>query len=365
MNILFSGEPAIETRIFGMQAFYTNLQHGNRGVYVSSLPPRMVIDDFMEHGFEIDRSKVDFIDCYSALSGQESDAEFVVRNPNDIDEVYSTLAKAVKARNGERLSIAVDSVSTLIDYCGEMKVLKRLDDFMQLVKNSSSVGIYGLTEWAYPQDVIKGIHDDMDAVIVLRGIEERVIYGQYFSILKLNWREETERRSVLFKVIKPGGVRAFVPKVLVTGPFHAGKTTFVHALSTRAVSVERLGTTVALDHGHIDRNGIAADIFGTPGQDRFDPILTQLGGSSLGVILVVDSTDPQTFSRAKTMIQKTRTFGLPYVVAANKQDVKNALKPEEVRKKMELPQDIPILPCVATKNKGVAESFETLLDRIL
>ena len=77
----------------------------------------------------------------------------------------------------------------------------------------------------------------------------------------------------MFKIVKPGGIKAFIPKVLVTGPFNAGKSTFVRALSTRSVSVDRMGTTIALDHGHIEYGDVTADIFGTPGQARFDPIL--------------------------------------------------------------------------------------------
>ena len=74
--------------------------------------------------------------------------------------------------------------------------------------------------------------------------------------------------------IKPGGFRGYIPKILVTGPFHAGKTTMVHSLSMRAVSVQRMGTTVALDFGHVDYKGFSLDLFGTIGQPRFDPILT-------------------------------------------------------------------------------------------
>ena len=34
-----------------------------------------------------------------------------------------------------------------------------------------------------------------------------------------------------------------------------------------------MGTTIAMDHGYLDYKGFAADVYGTPGQEKFDPIL--------------------------------------------------------------------------------------------
>jgi len=180
-------------------------------------------------------------------------------------------------------------------------------------------------------------------------------------LLKVDWTK-VESRSVLFKLAKPGGIRAYIPKILVTGPYNAGKSTFVHAVSSKAISVDRLGTTVALDYGHVEYKGFSIDVFGTPGQERFDPILKVLGGEALGVILVVDSTKPETFTRAKELLEKTTKFGLPYVIAANKQDLPNALSPEEIRKRLNLPKDIPIIPTVANKGIGVYEVLDALID---
>src|SRR5207237_8045561 len=78
-------------------------------------------------------------------------------------------------------------------------------------------------------------------------------------------------------------------KVVVTGPFAAGKTTFVASLSEiEVVSTEKAVTddtrqtkaltTVSMDSGKItfgdtgddDGEAIALYLFGTPGQERFD-----------------------------------------------------------------------------------------------
>ena len=168
----------------------------------------------------------------------------------------------------------------------------------------------------------------------------------YFTVPKIKDKKPI-KKGVPFKIAVPGGVRVYIPKILITGPYNAGKTSFIHSASTRAVSVDRLGTTIALDHGHVDHAGFAVDLFGTPGQERFDPILKLLGGEALGVILVIDSTNQGGFSRAKEMLEKTRTQGLPTVVVANKTNLKGSLSVNEIRKKMKLPKDIPMVPVVA------------------
>ncbi|MHC1582770.1 MAG: ATPase, T2SS/T4P/T4SS family [Candidatus Syntropharchaeia archaeon] len=87
----------------------------------------------------------------------------------------------------------------------------------------------------------------------------------------------------------------------------------------------------------------SADLFGTPGQERFDLLLEPLGRESVGAFIVVDSTQPETFVRAKEMIRKCHVEGLPKVIVANKQNMDGALSPEEIREKMKLPDEISLM----------------------
>lgn len=225
--------------------------------------------------------------------------------------------------------------------------------------------IYHFTAWPYPSEVLERIKEELfNAVIEIGGIRERVIFGQYFAVVKADWTRATGK-TVLFKVVRPGGVRLYIPKILVTGPFNAGKSSFVRALSTKSVSVDRNNTTVALDYGHVDHKGMSADIFGTPGQERFDPILRMLSSEAMGIFLVLDSTRPRDFERAKKMLEMARSYGLPYIIIANKQDLDGALSPDEIRRRFNVPDDVPIVPTIATEKKGVFEAFELLVERIM
>ncbi len=224
--------------------------------------------------------------------------------------------------------------------------------------------VYNFTAWPYSEETLNEIKGNLfNAVISIGGIAERVIFGQYFGILKSDWAEEI-KKSMLFRVLRPGGIKLYIPKIVVTGPFDSGKSTFVHALSTRAVSVDRLGTTVALDHGHIDYKGFSADIFGTPGQERFDPIIKLLSGEAMGVFLIVDSTNPTDFVRAKQMLEITKTYGLPYVIIANKQDLPGAASLREVQRAVAPDAAGAALPCVGTKVSSVRQVLARLIEEV-
>ena len=97
------------------------------------------------------------------------------------------------------------------------------------------------------------------------------------------------------------GGNAQAVKIVVTGPFAAGKTTLIRTISEITVlSTEKditddtrsrkAETTVAMDFGRItiDRD-LVLYLFGTPGQDRFDFMWEILGEGMLGYVVLVDA----------------------------------------------------------------------------
>ncbi len=365
-SLLYYVFPGVEGEVFGIQTLYTNLQEGNNTVYVTfNSPPRVVRQTFKEFGWDLNEYNQNFaiVDAYSMLLGELSNEKYVVQNPDKIESIDTTIAEAMKDLRGGL--IVFGSLSTLLDLCGEKKALDFVEKWNKNNLVHGNVVVYCFTAWPYSGEILKTIRERLfDTVVTVSGIAERIIFGQYYGVSKASWTEP-KRRNMLFRVIRPGGIRAYIPKVLVTGPYNSGKSSFIHALSTRSVSVDRLGTTIAMDHGHIEHKGFSVDIFGTPGQERFNPILKMLGGEAMGVFLIIDSTNPAEFPRAKEMLALSMTHGLPYIVVANKQDLPGALKPEEIRERMKIPDNIPIVPAVVTKKIGVVGAFETLLDRIL
>lgn len=365
-SLVYYIHPGVEGNVFGMQTLYHNLAKGSKCVFIaSSSDPLMIKDTFKEFGWNLDvhNENLIVVDAYSGLVGATSNEKYVVEDPESIDSLNGTIEKVIEELD-ENATVMFESLSTIMDLCGEKETIDAVKNWNMHGMLYEHVLIYNFTAWPYEPETLDLIkHELFDAVITVGGIAERVIFGQYFGVLKAEW-SDIELKSMLFRVLRPGGIRIYIPKIVVTGPYNAGKSTFVHALSTRAVSVDRIGTTVALDHGHVDHKGFSADIFGTPGQERFDPIIKMLSGEAMGIFLVVDSTNTKDFVRAKQMLEITKAYGLPLVVIANKQDQSGALKPEDIRSHFTIPESVQILPAIADKGVGVFEAFEALVDKI-
>src|SRR5512136_2526843 len=150
-------------------------------------------------------------------------------------------------------------------------------------------------------------------------------------------------------------------KRVVTGPFNSGKTAFIRSISEiEVVSTERKisletervkeTTTVAMDFGRITvDNDLVLHLFGTPGQKRFDFMWEILSEGTLGLIILVDSTRPETFRETARIIDFFVSYrNSPYVVVANKQDAENAWSPDELRLALRLPEEVKVLSCVST-----------------
>ncbi len=167
-------------------------------------------------------------------------------------------------------------------------------------------------------------------------------------------------------------------KMVVTGPFNAGKTAFIRSVSEidvvateRKISSEaekvKETTTVAMDFGRITvDDDLVLYLFGTPGQKRFDFMWEILSEGMLGFIVMVDSTRPETFREARGILQTFRAYApTPYVVAANKQDMPDAWDLEDMRVALRLDPKVKFMPCVAQKKDSVKSVLLELLYSIL
>ncbi|MEE8167659.1 MAG: ATPase domain-containing protein [Candidatus Hydrothermarchaeales archaeon] len=364
-SICYYTQPGVAGEVFGMQTLISHLEQGGKGLFITTtIEPSMVREEFMDYGWDIERygDRFAILDAFSGLMGIQSDERYVVDDPGDIQNLNDTISRAID--DFEHGGVVHGSLSQIVDLCGE-NIDEYLKEWNKNIMLNDSIGIYNFTAWPYPEEILRKIKEELfDCVVDIGGVGGRILFGQYYGIIRANWCE-AEKRYVLFRVTKPGGVKVYIPKLLVTGPFNAGKSTFIHSLSTRAVSVDRLGTTVALDHGHVDHMGFSVDLFGTPGQERFDPLLKLLGKEAYGVFVVIDSTKPQDFARAKAMLELIKVHGLPYIIVANKQDLEGALSEKEIREKMQIGEEIKILPVVATEKKGVVEAFETIVNMVV
>ena len=167
-------------------------------------------------------------------------------------------------------------------------------------------------------------------------------------------------------------------KIVVTGPFNAGKTQLIQSISEiDVVSTERSitdegerikeATTVAMDFGRITVDeDLTLFMFGTPGQKRFDFMWEILSEGMLGFIVMVDSNRPETFREARRILETFKAYApTPFVVAANKQDLDDAWELEDISVALRLGDGVKLLPCIATDKETVKNVILELLYSIL
>jgi hypothetical protein len=166
-------------------------------------------------------------------------------------------------------------------------------------------------------------------------------------------------------------------KLIVTGLFNSGKTTFVNTLCEgTAINTDQTthwrteqqvkpNTTVALDYGTIRINKHSlVHLFGTPGQARFDFMWHILAKGMHGFIFLIDSTDRQSLSQAPHLLNDLKQRGnVPYVLAANKADCLG-LSSVEIGRALKLVDRPLIMPCIATNKRSAQKVVEHLLTLI-
>lgn len=169
-------------------------------------------------------------------------------------------------------------------------------------------------------------------------------------------------------------------KVVITGPFGAGKTTLIQTISEidvlsteKAVSPDdtahssKKNTTVAMDFGRltIDKE-LALYLFGTPGQKRFDFMWEILAEGMLGFIVMVDAEREDAIDEAAEILQFFRdTAEVPYVVAVNKSDDDPAACVQRAREALELDQSVRTVACNARDRESVKDVLLELLYAVL
>ncbi|XP_058503448.1 ADP-ribosylation factor-like 4aa [Solea solea] len=165
--------------------------------------------------------------------------------------------------------------------------------------------------------------------------------------------------------------------IAILGLDSAGKTTvlyrlqfneFVNTVPTKGFNAEKVKVSLG---GH---GTMTFHFWDVGGQEKLRPLWKSFTRCRDGIIFVVDSVDAERLEEAKTELHKIAKTadnqGVPLLVVANKQDLRNSLGLAELEKLLALKELGPstpwhLQPACAIIGDGLREGVEKLYEMIL
>jgi small GTP-binding protein len=358
--LLFSEKPT-EKRLFAENFAVQGAIAGETTLYVDFFrAPSLARAELSRFG-KYPAERLIVVDAVSSQLMVESSEPYHIKDIDSLVEICDVVVQAIQETRPSR--IVIDSMEYLSDRFPKDAVLDQWKRIIDVAERTRSVVCFLFINWTYQERDLAAIRALSDFVVEFQSSMRGGILRNSMRIsevqeggIRTNWIPYAFKDLV--------GVMVYFPRIMVTGPFNAGKSTVVRALCEKSISVDRMGTTVAFDYGNVNITGIEAEIFGTPGQERFEFIFKIFAREVSGVLLVVDATRPEDFERANHMLELIGPR-IPYVVLANKSDLPGALGAEVIAAKMDLPAGTPVVSTVATESKGVRDALLILAEMII
>lgn len=364
-RVIYSLEPGVDGQLFMISALSCALAKGRSCLLVL---PNATVDAFHSDavskcGIKLDlklkNARVAFIDAVDRERIQKS-----ARTPSaQKREWQARIQKICRENDVEILFCYFDLLSEDFGLEGALEILEtaRAEQKATLILEHLNLdGASLLTRFVS--------EFSFDLVLAVRSSSRPVPHFNYFTLHHCSW-SSLQRRSVPF-VITDNRIVPYVPKIVVTGPAHSGKTTFVATASESGragmgAGPERDPASNAMDYGWLRWNDFEITLYGTPGHARFDPLIPPALSKAMGVVVVIDGTKPDTFARAQDLISLVTKQKIPFVIAATRNDLPGATGPAEIRSRLGIAKGIPVFPVSAKQPADVRHVLESLVDTIV
>lgn len=257
----------------------------------------------------------------------------------------------------------------LCDELGTSRTFELFADLCALRKVTLFVEYLNLYDGRYLRGLLDAVPFDL-VVTAGEGFGNHMFLNT-FRVEKVSWTD-VPPRSLPFVVHGDGRLVPQIPKIVVTGPVDAGKTTFIRTVSKRWVSSERKGvsgtpTTVAMDFGNpaVTCSGFEVNLFGTPGQEHFGPIIRHLLTNATGVIFMVDGSKGKDLNEARRMLAHVLALEAPFVVGVNVKELPLRIDEVEVCEGLGVPKDTPVISFSAQKRDEATTVVDALVELIV
>jgi uncharacterized protein len=361
-RVLYSLEPGVDGQLFMISTLYAALETGQSCLVII---PHTTVDAFLhdvaqirEKTLSTKENKIVFLDSV--------DRERIQRRAGKggtAEQEWQARIKKLCAEN--KVEIIFGYFDIIYDDFGLEKGLSLLSRTCCPPECTLIIEHLNLEGDALLESL--AVRKSFDLILAIKSSFRPLPHFNYFTIVYASWSNQL-RRSVPF-LVKNGHIIPYIPKIVVTGPPESGKSRFVANATELGMSVDRTGiggdvTTVAMDFGWLHWQDFDITLYGTPGQPRFDPMLPVILHNAMGVVLLVDATNPEQLTRARHLYKTIAKLHVPIVVAANKKDLPGHVSEEDIRNGIGIGKNIPVFLISALQKDDVREVLESLVDSI-
>lgn len=346
--LLVLADPATGKSILCKQFINHGLMEGGHGIYVS----------FDETAEEVMVSSEKFGWKLSEFerTNHLQFLDLTATNPSDINSINIRLTEALEAMKfSSDVRVAVDSLTSPLMATKEARLGL---DFVRLLNTKMKAygfsALYTLNRQGFEEKSIALIKDACDGIIEMKLEEEEKTLRSYLRILKMRDTSHS-RRWIPYTVDSENGIRFYIPKILLLGPKGAGKTTMATTL---------VGNQPTREISRVNVGDYAVDLI----------IATDLEGDFArhirskeisGTVLIVDSSALETFSIAAEALKRIEIGTTPHVIFANKQDLPDAITPQNLIDELGVPKETLIIGTSGQNRNNLEEGLKILLRKIL
>jgi uncharacterized protein len=362
-KVVFNLEPGVDGQLFMISTLSTALAKGHSCLIIL---PNMTVDAFRNDAGKMYGTRLDLLSQPVAFIDAIDRERIIKSAPSEEARANAWKARIQKVCQDHNVDVIFAYFDILYEDFGLDLAISILESAQ--AERETTLILENLN-LAGPQILDQFITTySFDLVIAVRSSSRPFPHFTYFTLLNISW-SPCQARSVPF-IIAEGRIVPYIPKIVVTGPAHAGKSTFVTNASDEGHTQEDRQDckgempTAAMDFGWLRWKDFDIVLYGTPGHTRFDPLLPPYLRHAMGAVLVIDVTKPDRLPRAKKLLDMITKSHIPVIIAGNKNDQPGIMSTGQIREGLGVGDEIPLFFINATRRDDVHDVLESLVDSI-